>query len=138
MCKPSCCNDNGSQGAGIAAVAFLIGSTLVAAKIGPIVASIVHTVAEVIRLVALTISLAMALAVITWAAITIMRWQLRRKALLTTRTPVTVTRPWQHTEPTERPDCLACGGTATVLRAISGGRYQLRDCPVCDPAPRAG
>jgi hypothetical protein len=86
----------------------------------------------------LTTGLVVALAVITWAAITITRWQLRCNALGTTRTPVAVTRPWQQTDPADRPECLACGGNGTVLRAISGDRYQPSDCPVCEPVRRAG
>jgi hypothetical protein len=92
MCRPPCCNDSGGQGSGIAAVALIMLAALVAAKIGPIVARILHTVAEVIRLVALTTGVVVALAVITWAAIVITRWQLRRIALAGARTPV-VTMP---------------------------------------------
>jgi len=44
MCRPPCCNHSGGQGTGIAAVAVIIGAALVAAKIGPIVAKIVHVV----------------------------------------------------------------------------------------------
>src|SRR5262249_19752748 len=33
--------------------------------------------------------------------------------------------------------CLACGGTGTGLRAISSGRYQPGECPVCEPVTRA-
>jgi hypothetical protein len=138
MCKPSCCNNSGGQGTGIAAVAVIIGAALIAAKIGPILARIVHTVSEVIRLAALATGLVVAVAVLTWAAITITRWQLQRKALASTRPRMVVTRPWEQTEPADRPDCAACGGTGTVLRAISGGRYQLGECPVCEPARLAG
>src|SRR5262245_55287354 len=86
MCRPSCCNKNSGQGAGIAAVAIIIGAALIAAKIGPIVAGIVHTVLDVLRVVALTTGLLLALAVVTWAAVVITRWQLQRKALAGTRT----------------------------------------------------
>ena len=137
MCRPPCCNNTGGQGAGIAAVAFIIGAALVAAKIGPVVAGIVHTVLEVIRLVALTTGLVVALAVVTWAVLALIRWQLRRKALAVTRPRVVVTRPWEHTGSADRPHCLACGGTGTVLRAISSGRYQPGECPVCEPVKRA-
>ena len=54
MCRPSCCDKPRGQGAGIAAVALIIGAALVAAKIGPIVARIVHIVLEVLRIAALT------------------------------------------------------------------------------------
>jgi hypothetical protein len=139
MCRPSCCDNNGSQGAGIAAVAIIIGAALLAAKIGPIVAGIVHTVVEVLRIVALTTSLVLALAVVTWAAILITRWQLQhRQMLMANQTRMVVTQPWEQAEPADRRDCLACGGNGTVLRAISGGRYQPGACPVCEPVRRAG
>src|SRR5690242_194269 len=86
MCRPPCCNDSGGQGAGIAAVALFIGAALVVAKIGPIVARVLYTVAEVLRLVALTMGVVVALAVLTWAAIAITRRQCRRKALAAART----------------------------------------------------
>jgi hypothetical protein len=139
MCRPSCCNNSGGQGTGIAAVAIIIGAALVAAKIGPIVARILHTVLQVLCFVALTIGLVLALAVVTWAAITITRWQLRRKTLAVNATRAVAPpaiRLWASR--TSQPvDCLACGGTGTVLRAISG-RYQPDQCPVCEPAQRAG
>jgi hypothetical protein len=138
MCKPSCCDKSGGQGTSIAAVAVIIGAALVAAKIGPIVADIIHTVVEVIRLIALTAGLVVALAVITWAVVVLTRWQLRRKELAANPTQMAVTRPWEHTGPTDRPECLACGGTGTVLRAIGSGWYQPRECPECEPARRAG
>ncbi len=103
-------------------------------------AKIVHVVLDVIRLVALTTGLVVALAVITWAAIVITRWQLRRRALAAARTRV-VTMPAIRVtaDQASRPaDCLACGGTGTVLRAIGGGRYQPGECPVCEPIQRAG
>jgi hypothetical protein len=139
MCRPSCCGKNGGQGAGVAAVAIIIGAALVAAKIGPIVARIVHTVLEVLRIAALTTGLVLVLAVVTWAAIVITRWQLqRRKMLVANPARVVVTRLWEQAESADRRDCLACGGNGTVLRAIGGGRYQPRDCPMCEPARRAG
>ena len=140
MCRPPCCNHSGGQGTGIAAVAVIIGAALVAAKIGPIVATIVHVVLDVIRLVALATGLAVVLAVITWAAITITRWQLRRSALTAARTEV-VTMPANRflaDQVNGLADCLACGGTGTVLRAISSGRYQPGQCPVCEPIKRPG
>jgi len=140
MCRPSCCNNTGGQGAGIAAVALIIGAALVAAKIGPIVAKIVHVALEVIRFAALTTGMVAALAVLTWAAITITRWQLRRKALAANQTRVVTTPTIRVSAPrASRPaDCLACGDTGTVLRAISDGGYQPTECPVCEPARRAG
>ena len=139
MCRPSCCN-NGGQGAGIAAVALIMLAALIAAKIGPIAAHIIHVVLDVIRLVALTIGLVLALAAVTWAAIVITRWQLRRGALAAARTRV-VAMPairFPADQVSDPADCLACGGTGTVLRAISSTRYQPGQCPVCDPVKRAG
>ena len=140
MCRPPCCNDSGGQGSGIAAVALIMLAALVVAKIGPIVARILHTVAEVIRLVALTTGVVVALAVLTWAAIAIIRWQLRRSALAAARTRV-VTMPavrFSANQVSGPANCLACGGTGTVLRAISNNRYQPGQCPVCEPVTRAG
>jgi len=140
MCRPPCCNKSDGQGAGIAAVALIMLAALIAAKIGPIVARIIHVVLDVIRLVALTTGLVLALAVLTWAAITITRWQLHRKALAAARTRV-VTMPtirFSADQASGPAGCLACGGTGTVLRAISGGRYQPGACPVCEPVQRAG
>jgi hypothetical protein len=138
MCRPPCCNDSGGQGSGIAAVAVIIGAALIAAKIGPIVASIVRTVLDVIRFATLTIGMVMALAVVTWATIALIRWQLRHQALAVTRPRVVSARSWKQTGPADRPDCLACGGTGTVLRAISGSQYQVSECPACEPGRRAG
>src|SRR5690348_4332888 len=93
MCRPSCCNNSDGQSAGIVAVAVIVGAALIAVKIGPLVAKIVHTAVEVIRLVALTTGLVLALAVVTWAAITVTRWQLqRRKVLQASRARVVVAR----------------------------------------------
>jgi hypothetical protein len=140
MCRPPCCNDSGGQGPGIVAVAVLIGAALVAAKIGPIVAHIIGVVLDVIRLVALTTGLVVALAVLTWAAIVITRWQLRRRALAVARTRVLATPTIRFSADQVRgpAGCLACGGTGTVLRAIGSGRYQPGECPVCEPVQRAG
>ena len=140
MCRPPCCNDSGGQGTGIAAVAVIMVAALVAAKIGPVVARIVHTALEVIRLAALTTGLVVALAAITWAAITITRWQLRRRALAANATQMVTasTIRVQPSQPSYSADCLACGGTGTVLRAIGSGRYQPGECPVCEPIMRAG
>jgi hypothetical protein len=140
MCRPPCCNQGGSQGPGIAAVALIMLAALIAAKVGPIMAHIIHVVLDVIRLVALTTGLVVALAVLTWAAIVITRWQLRRRALAAARTRVLATPIIRlSADHVSGPaGCLACGGTGTVLRAISSGRYQPGACPVCEPAQRAG
>jgi hypothetical protein len=140
MCRrPSCCNNKGSQGPGIAAVALIMLAVLAAAKIGPIVARIVHTVLEVIRIAALTTGLVLALAAVTWAAIVITRWQRhRRTATVASQIPIAATRPQEQTTSMDQLDCLACGGSGMVLRAINGRQYQPWDCPVCEPARRVG
>src|SRR5215470_2331753 len=141
MCRPSCCDKDGGQGIGVAAVAIIIGAALIAAKVGPIVARIIHVVLEVIRLVALTTGLVLALAAVTWAVIVITRWQLqRRTALAGTRTRVVAmsTIRFSADQVSSPADCLACGGTGTVLRAIGSGHYQPGECPVCEPIKRAG
>ena len=140
MCRPPCCNKSDGQGADIAAVALIMLAALIAAKIGPIVARIIHVVLDVLRLAALTTGLALALAAVAWAAIVITRWQRRRRALAAARTRV-VAMPairFPADQPVGPAGCLACGGTGTVLRAISSGRYQPGECPVCEPAKRAG
>ena len=140
MCKPSCCNNTRGQGPGIAAVALIMLAVLAVARIGPIVAHIVRTVVEVIRVAAVTTGVVLALAAVTWAAITITRWQLRRKALAAKATQMVTasTIRVQPSQPAHSADCLACGGTGTVLRAINGIGYQPQDCPVCEPARRVG
>jgi len=140
MCRPSCCDKSGGQGAGIAAVALILGAALIVAKIGPIVAKIVHVATEVIRIAALTTGLVVALAVITCAAIMVTSWQLRRKSLVAGRNQV-IAAPTIRVSASRagRPaDCLACGDSGQVLRAIDGGRYQSFACPVCEPAEWAG
>ena len=140
MCRPSCCNNSGGQSAGIATVGLIVGAAFIAAKIGPIVARIVHVALEVIHIVALTTGLVLVLVAITWAAITITRWQLRRTALAASQTRVvaTPTIGIPASQASHPADCLACGGSGTVLKAISGSPYQPGACPVCEPARRAG
>jgi hypothetical protein len=115
-------------------------AALVAARIGPIVARIAHTVVEVIRVAAITTGLVLALAAITWAATVITRWQLQRRTAMPDSTPG-VAPPvirLSSSHSTHPAGCLACGGTGTVLRAINGSGYQPQDCPVCEPARRVG
>jgi hypothetical protein len=140
MCRPSCCNNSGGQGVGITAVALILLGTLIVAKIGPVVTRIVHTALEVIRFAALTTGLVVALAVITWAAIMITRWQLRRTASVAGQTQVIAASVIRvSASRASRPaDCLACGGSGQVLRALDSGRYQPGACPVCEPAQWAG
>ena len=141
MCRrPSCCNNPRSQGGGIPTVALIMLALLIVARVGPIVARIARTVIEVISLAAMAAGLVLVLAAVTWAAIVITRWQRRRRAFAAARTRVVIMPAIRL--PVDQvsgpPGCLACGGTGTVLRAISSTRYQLGECPVCDPVKRAG
>jgi hypothetical protein len=140
MCRPSCCNNSGGQGAGIAAVALILIGALIVARIGPIVAQIGHIALEVIRIAVVTAAAVLALAAITWAVVMITRWQLRRTASAAGQTQV-IAAPAIRVSAgrTSGPaDCLACGGSGTVLKAIGGSRYQPGACPVCEPIERAG
>ena len=140
MCRPSCCNKSSSEGAGIAAIAVVIGAAVVAVKMGPIVARILHVVVEVLTIITLTAATALACIVITWLTVRIVRWQLSRRSAhrqTTLRSVPTVAR--QHIDQAnDGPGCLACGDTGTVLRAISGSRYQAQPCPACEPSKQAG
>ncbi len=133
MCRPSCCDISRGLGAGIAAVALILGVAL-------IVARIVHVVLEVIRVAALTAAAILAFAVAAWLAVTTVRWWLRRKAPAVGQTHVVVapTIRVSASRASRLADCLACGGSGQVLRAIDGSRYQPGACPVCEPAEWAG
>jgi hypothetical protein len=139
MCRPSCCNNSGGQGAGIAAVALIAVGTLIVAKIGPIVARIVHVVLEVIRIAALTAAAVLAVAVAAWLAVMTVRWWLRHRSAQrqATSQPINAT-VWQNVPAGDQPECLACGGSRKVLQLIDGSRYQPGACPVCEPAQWAG
>ena len=139
MCRPSCCDNSGGQGAGIAAVALIATGTLIVAKIGPIVAKIVHIALEVIRITALTAAAVLAVAVAAWLAVMTMRWWLRHRSAgrKATFQPVSATI-WQNVPAGDRLSCLGCGGSGTVLRAIDSGSYQPRACPVWEPAEWVG
>jgi hypothetical protein len=139
MCRPSCCNNSSGQGSGVAVVALIMLAVLVAARVGTIVTHIVHAVFEVVLFAALTTGLVLALAAATWAAITIIRWQRqRRTALAVGRNPLATTQLWWQAGPAGQRECLACGGSGMVLRAINGRRYQPQDCPACELARQAG
>jgi hypothetical protein len=141
MCRrSSCCNNTGGHGPGIAAVALILLAVVVAARIGPIVARVVHTVLEAIRVAAMTTGVVLALAAVTWAAIVITRWQLQRHTAAAdpARVAVSPVIRLSASQSTYPDGCLACGGTGTVLRAITGSGYLPQDCPVCEPARRVG
>ena len=138
MCRPSCCNNSGGQGAGIAAVAIIVGAALIVAKIGPIVAQIVHIALEVIRIAALAAGAVLAVAAAAWLAVMTVRWWLRHRSAQRQAIPHSVNATvWQNVPAGDQPECLACGGSGQVLKAI-GGRYQPGACPVCAPVAWAG
>jgi len=139
MCRPSCCDKAGGQGAGVAAVALILIGTLIVAKIGPIVAQIVHIALEVLRIAALTAGAVLALAVLAWLAVMIVRWRLRHHGAQWHAIPQPANATsWQNVPAGDRPECLACGGSGKVLQLIGGSRYQPGACPVCEPAQWAG
>jgi hypothetical protein len=139
MCRPSCCDQSGGQGAGIAAVALILAGALIVAKIGPIVAQIVHVALEVIRIAALTAGAVFAVAVAAWLTGMAVRWWLRHRSAQRHAIPHSVNATvWQNVPAGHQPECLACGGSGKVLRAIGGNRYQPGACPVCEPAQWVG
>jgi hypothetical protein len=135
MCKRSCCNQS-SEGAGIAAVAVLAAGAIIAVKIGPVVARIIHLAIEVLTIILLTAASALACILAAWATVCIVRWQRRQP-----RHQQAVLRPVQTparlVQEEAGPECLACGDSGQVLLAI-GSRYQAQPCPACEPAKRAG
>ena len=75
---PSCvgrhaATKSSSEGAGITAIAVVIGAALIAAKIGPIVARILHVVVEVLTIVVLTAASALACLLVTCLVIRVHR-----------------------------------------------------------------
>jgi hypothetical protein len=136
MCRPSCCDNSRGQGAGIAAVALILIGTLIVAKIGPVVARVVHVALEVIRIAAMTAGVVLAVAALAWLAVVIVRWRLRHHGAQQQAIPQPV-NAWQDVPVGNRSSCLACGGSGTVLRAI-GDKYHPGVCPVCEPAEWAG
>ena len=109
------------------------------AKIGPIVARIVHVALEVIRIAALTAGAVLAVAVAAWLAVMTVRWWLRHRGAQRQAIPQPVNATvWQNVPAGDQPECLACGGSGKVLQLIDGSRYQPGACPVCEPAQWVG
>jgi hypothetical protein len=135
MGRPSCCKPS-NEGPGIAAVAVSAGAVFAAAKIGPAVARIWHTAVEALTIFTLTCAAAAACILVTWATARIIGSRRAHRQAL----PYRVQPAAQHhtVQADGEPGCLACGGTGTVLRAITGSDYRAEACPVCDPADRAG
>ena len=139
MCRPSCCKKS-NEGAGLAAVAVIAASAVVAVKIGPAVARIMHLVIEVLTIIMVTAMSALACIVLSWLTIRIARWQLRQhhaRQQVALRPVPSAAR--DHAGLHDRAhECLACGDTGTVLRAIGASHYQAQPCPACDLVTRAG
>jgi hypothetical protein len=134
MCRPSCCKPSG-DGASIAAVAVIAAAVFAAAKIGPAVARIWHIAVEALTIFTLTAASAAACILVTLAMARIIDSRRAHRQVL----PYPVPPAQHHTaQMGGEPGCLACGGTGTVLRAITADRYQANPCPVCDPAGWAG
>jgi hypothetical protein len=139
MCRPSCCKQSNDSTA-IAAVAVIAGGAVVAVKIGPVVARILHLVIEVLTIILLTAVTALAAIVLAWLTVRVVRWRLRRRTAhppMTLRPVPTIAADHIGQAETE-PGCLACGGTGQVLRAIGGSSYEAQPCPACEPVHRAG
>ena len=134
MCRPPCCKPPGN-GNGIAAVA-VIAAVFVAVKIGPAVARIWHIAVEALTIFTLTCAAAAACIMATWATARIIGSRRAHRQALPQRVPAVAER--YTVDAGSEPGCLACGGTGTVLRAITASGYQADPCPVCDPAERAG
>src|SRR5215470_7546302 len=111
MCRPSCCKPR-SQAPGVAAVLLIIGAGVVADKIGPHAARIVHDVVEVLRIIALTTGIIIAVAITAWITTRLVRWRLTHRTQVhqVNGTGKVYLRPVRD----ER-SCLACGGNGEVL-----------------------
>ncbi len=135
MGRPPCCKP-ASDGAGIAAAVVIIAAAVAASRIGPVLARIWHLAIEALTIATLTAAAAAAVILVTWATARITgSRRVHRQPLPYRAEPAarSYTVP-----PGAEPGCLACGGTGTVLRAITASRYQAGPCPACDPADRAG
>jgi hypothetical protein len=134
MCRPSCCKPR-SQAPGVAAVALIIGAGLAAGKLRPEAQRIMHDVIDVLRIIGLTITVIAAVTIVAWAAARLVRcWLDCRKAQGGRVHPVANQPMSVRTEQS----CPACGGNREVLRANSGGNFEARPCPECQPARLAG
>jgi hypothetical protein len=134
MCRPSCCKPR-SQAPGVVAVALIIGAGLAADKIRPEAQRIMHDVINVLRIIGLTITATIAVTIVAWAAARLVRWWLGRQKTRDGRMQPAAHQPMSaHTEHS----CPACGGNREVLRANSGGNFEARPCPECQPARLAG
>jgi hypothetical protein len=135
MCRPSCCKPS-NEGAGITAIAVIAAGAIIAVKLGPVVARIIHLVIEVLIIIMLTAASALACILLAWVTVCIVRWQRRRQQAHQQAGLRAVATPARLRQAEPGPGCLACGDTGQVLHAI-GSRYQAQPCPACEPATRA-
>jgi hypothetical protein len=71
-----------------------------------------------------------------WATARVVRTRRHARQQMLQTVPSGTRHPSDEAD--DEPECLACGDTGTVLRAITGSRYEQRPCPECQPAHRAG
>jgi hypothetical protein len=142
MCRPPCCRQPSGEGAGIAAVAILVAAGFAYAKIGPAVARIWHVAVEALTIAALGSAAAAAVIAVIWATARILRRRQLSRLVMLYPVPSGAQQLSDHAGSTAGCrvgglDCPACGDSGTVLLAITGGRYEERSCPVCQPVPGA-
>jgi hypothetical protein len=162
MCRRSRCDKSGGQGAGVAAVAVIIGVGILAGRAGKgrlIADWVLHDVVEVLRIAAVTVGAVAAAAITVWIVILLVRWRLRRRQAegqVTARVSraradiaaslsgvlddeaglaeIYAMHGRQAPAWTGSPSCVACGGAGEVLRSDGNGSFELRACPECWPA----
>jgi hypothetical protein len=158
MRRPSCCKPR-SQAPGIAAVALIIGAGILAGKGRHVADRVLHDVAEVLRVAAITTGAIAAAAITAWILILLVRWRLRRRQaegrvnakVARARADIAASlagvlddeeglariyamHGQQAPARTGSPSCVACGGAGEVLRSDGTGRFEARACPECRPA----
>jgi hypothetical protein len=158
MRRQPCCKPR-SQAPGVAAVALIIGAGILAGKGRHIAGRVLHDVAEVLRIAAITTGVIAAVAITAWIVILLVRWQMRRRQtegqvtgkvarsradsaaslarVLDDETglaQIYAMHGQQEPARTSSPSCVACGGAGEVLRSDATGRFEARACPECRPA----
>jgi hypothetical protein len=134
MRRPSCCKPR-SQGSGFAAAALIIGAGIVASKIRPEVHKIMHDVIDLLRTMAVTTAVIVALIIAAWVTTQLVRWWLGHRQ---TQYDQVYSVASQRSAAGNEPSCLACGGNGKVLRANGNGSFEPRACPECQPTRLAG
>jgi hypothetical protein len=115
MCRPSCCKPR-SQAPGVAAVALIIGAGILAAKIRPEAHKIMHDVIDVLRTMAVTTAVIVAITIAAWVTTQLVRWWLGHRQTQYGREYSVAS---QRSSAGNERSCLACGGNGEVLRAKS-------------------